>query len=193
MTSSPLSRKRDAAATRSAILQAAHSRFLHDSYESVGLRDIASDAGVDVALISRYFGGKEGLFRDVVSDEDRPDTFREPKTAAELPAFFAELVVNTSDDERAKRMELFVIMLRSASSPQAGAVIRDLAHRNVIEPLAMLIDRPDAEMRANMLLAVLMGIGVLRSIMQVDGMHEAAYCEFREERFRCLFEAALNC
>src|SRR3546814_9353842 len=46
-------RKRDATATRAAILTAARDRFLRDSYDSVGLRDIANGAGVDVALIAR--------------------------------------------------------------------------------------------------------------------------------------------
>ena len=50
-------RQRNAAATREAILRAARARFLSDSYESVGLRDIAGDACVVVALVGRYFGG----------------------------------------------------------------------------------------------------------------------------------------
>ena len=55
----PILRTRNAAATRDSILTAARGRFLADSYEAVGLRDIAGDAGVDVALVGRYFGGKE--------------------------------------------------------------------------------------------------------------------------------------
>ncbi len=171
----------------------AHDRFLKDSYESVGLRDIAGDAGVDVALVSRYFGGKEGLFRQVLTHEKRPDTFSEPQHIDELPAFLATLIEADEDEDRARRMEMFIIMLRSASSPQAGAVIREMIHRDVIDPMATLIAGPEAEMRANVLLAVLMGIGVLRTIMQVDGMCHAEPCQFRTERFRCLFEAAIKC
>ena len=46
-------RARNAATTRHSILVAATRRFLQDSYECVGLRDIAGDVGVDVALVSR--------------------------------------------------------------------------------------------------------------------------------------------
>ena len=60
----PIARRRNAATTRQAILQAAHRCFLDESYDSVGLREIASAAGVDVALVSRYFGGKEQLFKE---------------------------------------------------------------------------------------------------------------------------------
>lgn len=189
----PSARKRDSAATREAILRSAHAQFLVDSYESVGLRDIASKAGVDVALISRYFGGKEGLFREVLSHEKRPDAFREPRHIDDLPHFLSNLIVEDADMDRIKRMEMLIIMLRSASSPQAGAIIRELVNSDVLDPMARLIGGPDGELRASMLLAVLMGIGMLRTIMQVEGMCEVEPCQFRVERFRCLFEAALKC
>ena len=66
MACCPSVKKRNPIATRAAILDAARDRFLRESYDSVGLRDIAARAGVDVALIGRYFGGKEGLFREVL-------------------------------------------------------------------------------------------------------------------------------
>ena len=51
-------RPRNANATRQAILEAARERFCSDSYDDVGMRDVARDVGVDAALISRYFGSK---------------------------------------------------------------------------------------------------------------------------------------
>src|ERR1700676_946736 len=57
-------RKRDAEATRAAILEAAKAQFALLGYDCAGLRDIASEAGADVALVKRYFGGKEGLFTE---------------------------------------------------------------------------------------------------------------------------------
>lgn len=187
-------KKRDAVATRASILASARQRFLRESYDSVGLRDIAGDAGVDVALISRYFGGKEGLFREVVSHDDKPDVFREPKSIAELPGFLAQLVVEDEGDDRQLRMEMFIIMLRSASSPKAGEIIRDLVHLDVLGPLAELIGGDQSELRANMLLAILMGIGVLSTIMRVDNFGGSGTDRDEcTERFRCLFEAALTC
>ena len=194
MTKSTTVRKRDATATRAAILAAARERFLRESYDSVGLREIAGDAGVDVALISRYFGGKEGLFREVVAVDKDDQLIREPLTAADLPAYLAQLVVEDGDDHRQHRMEMFVIMLRSASSPKAGEIIRDLVHLDVLGPLAEIIGDEHAELRANMLLAILMGIGLLRTIMKVDALDgsaaQRAECEYS---IRCLFEAALTC
>src|SRR3546814_16792857 len=117
-------RKRDATATRAAILTAARDRFLRDSYDSVGLRDIANGAGVDVALIGRYFGGKEGLFREVVLDEKHPKLFREPTEIGDLPAFLSKLVIEDEADDRQYRSETLVILQRQAATPKTGEIIR---------------------------------------------------------------------
>ncbi len=53
---------RDAAATRRALVRAARRRFATDGYRATTVRQIAADAGVNVALINRYFESKEGLF-----------------------------------------------------------------------------------------------------------------------------------
>lgn len=59
-------RKRDAAATREAILEAATRRFATQGFEAAGAREIAADAGVTAALVNRYFGSKEKLFAEVI-------------------------------------------------------------------------------------------------------------------------------
>lgn len=193
MESNVITKKRDAAATRACIVGAARQRFIRESYDNVGLRDIAGDASIDVALISRYFGGKESLFREVLSADKRPDTFREPKRADDLPDFLAQMIADDEDVELQSRMEMFIIMLRSASSPQAGEIIREMVRSDVIEPLAELVGPEQGELRANMLLAILMGVGVLRSIMMVGSFTEQENNNECTERFRSLFKAALTC
>ena len=60
-------RRRDAAATRQELLQAARSRFIRLGYDRTTLRDVAADVGVNLALIKRYFDSKEGLFKAAVA------------------------------------------------------------------------------------------------------------------------------
>ena len=48
--------------TRDAILAAARERFAEYGYDRVRMRDVAADAGVDVALVTYHFGSKDGLF-----------------------------------------------------------------------------------------------------------------------------------
>lgn len=50
------------------IAGAALRRFATQGFEATSLREIASDAGVDVALISYRFGGKLGLWKAIVSE-----------------------------------------------------------------------------------------------------------------------------
>lgn len=55
MMSEPV-RRRDAKATREALLRAARARLAVHGYDDVSLREIAADVGVNVAMIHRYFG-----------------------------------------------------------------------------------------------------------------------------------------
>jgi hypothetical protein len=185
-------KRRDAAATRAAILRAAHLRFLRESYDSVGLRDIAGDAGVDVALISRYFGGKEGLFSEVLWPEGRQG-FDPSEHDGDLVEYLTQLVTDDTEDDHNHRMEMFVMMLRSASSPKAGKIIRHRVNEDVLEPMTAALGDESGEWRANMLLAILMGVGVLRTVMESDGL--ACTGKDKDEylrRYRQLFAGILN-
>ncbi len=48
--------------TRANILAAARERFAAEGYERATIRAIAADAGIDPALVMRYYGNKAGLF-----------------------------------------------------------------------------------------------------------------------------------
>ncbi len=48
------------------ILDAAEKLFARHGFDSTPVRDICSDAGVNVAMVNYYFGSKEGLFREMV-------------------------------------------------------------------------------------------------------------------------------
>lgn len=48
--------------SRDRILRAATALFAERGYDSVSLRDITAAAGVNISMISYYFGGKQGLY-----------------------------------------------------------------------------------------------------------------------------------
>lgn len=52
---------------RECILKAAAKLFAGHSYDSIGIRDIAKEAGVNSAMISYYFGGKSRLHKEIFS------------------------------------------------------------------------------------------------------------------------------
>lgn len=52
--------------TRKKLLQAGTRLFAEHGFRAVSTRDIAQEAGVNAALISYHFGGKDGIFEEVV-------------------------------------------------------------------------------------------------------------------------------
>src|SRR5881397_1406186 len=80
-------RSRDAAASRRALLEAAGALFHERGFEGATLREIGERAGVDPALIARYFGGKEGLYLAALADDSW-----EHDTPVDPHEFLAELL-----------------------------------------------------------------------------------------------------
>src|SRR3954454_13337896 len=67
MAGPPPARRRNAAATREAILTSARRAFARVGYDGAGVREIAAGAGVTAMLVNRYFGSKEKLFAEVLA------------------------------------------------------------------------------------------------------------------------------
>src|SRR3954449_2387425 len=111
-------RKRDAAATREAILEAATRRFATQGYERAGAREIAADAGVTAALVNRYFGSKEGLFAEVIKRAlDMEQLIRDGR--AGLADHLARVVVCGEQDAPDALLTPLLLLLHSAAEPRA--------------------------------------------------------------------------
>ena len=165
-------RRRDAAATRSAILEAATRRFAFEGYQSAGVREIAADAGVNAAMVNRYFGSKEGLFAEVVErafdiryvvDGDR----------ATLAERLARAVVYGREDIVGDRRIPLLLLLRSATEPRAAELIMPSLDRNVLRPLEKHLDGPDAKVRAAMVVAQCAGFSMLNQMLRPRVLAEA--------------------
>ncbi len=184
-------RRKCAVTTRGEMLCAARRRFLEESYENVGLRDIARDVGVDVALISRYFGSKDALFREVLQGGDgNGDKFDADVPVAELPAYLVSLIAQKDECADREHVEKLLIILRSASSPAASEIVRDAVRGDVLEPLAKILDGPHAATRASLILAILLGTTVLRTVMALEPRSDEEQDVVRDKLHR-LFETAL--
>ena len=188
------SRLRNAAATRQAILDSARRHFAREGYDTVGLREIAGDAGVDPALVCRYFGGKEQLLREAVRGEKA--SLFEGVTPADLPARLAGILLEDEGEasacgSTAEQTERLLILLRSASSPKASEIVREAAGEDILRPIASLLAGPAADTRAGLCLALLIGVGMLRSALAFGPLCGADAGELRAALER-LFEAALG-
>jgi AcrR family transcriptional regulator len=171
VTTSP-PRRRDADETRRRLLEAARQRFAEDGYAATTVRDIADDAGVNVALINRYFASKEGLFEACLrhvgeelrrSSGDVPlagiaeSIARQMAESADVPAQLS-LLLRTSGDERADEIRRSVL-LTSAQRIAATAGWQG--------------DDDELLLRAELLLATTIGIALLRWLTPLEPLASA--------------------
>jgi len=163
-------KKKDAAATREAILVAARAAFTRLGYDRAGVRQIAAAAGANVALVNRYFGSKERLFDEAVTSTFSvaallPEGFP-PKASTGFPQTFAQhFLARTRRDS--KELDSTLAMLRSAGNAQAVELMRIGLEERYIQPLAEWIGGAAPQARAAMFVAVLAGVAVLRDVVGI--------------------------
>jgi AcrR family transcriptional regulator len=168
------SMSKDAAATRLLLVQAARRRFAFDGYRATTVRDIAGDAGVNVALINRYFGSKEGLFRAcldrVVRDLGAEETSQQGLERA-LTGIITHIVRAPTDDDSLQLM----LLLRSSGDDGADAIRRETLRRYA-ERLVGTVGGAGSEellVRAEIALAVVLGMSMLRQSTAVEPLASA--------------------
>ncbi|WP_433077122.1 TetR family transcriptional regulator [Dactylosporangium sp. CA-052675] len=170
----PPNRRRDAAKTRALLLDAARARFARDGYRTTTLRDIAEDAGVNVALIARYFTSKEGLFEACLTaavDELRRETGDVP--LREVHLVIAEQAARIGPEGAPGQLAL---LLRSSGDERADEIRRGVL-RTSAERLAAAAGREPGDeevlLRAQMVLAASLGIVLLRSVGAMEPLQSA--------------------
>jgi AcrR family transcriptional regulator len=172
-TTAPV-RKRNATATRAAILTSARRAFARAGYDGVGVREIAAGAGVTAMLVNRYFGSKAQLFGEVVADiMARPiiltgTTLNSPQGGKVMAAALVEL---TSAEGPA--LDGFRIMVHSASSPEAAEIGRGQIEAHYHTMLTGALRGDHAPQRAALLLAFVAGVQIMR---QTIGLPALADC-----------------
>ena len=155
-------RKRNAEATRAAILEAAQAHFARLGYDCAVLRDMARDAGVDVALVKRYFGGKETLFVEALKASFGPDGARDWNRATFARDIATMLAESPHVDEA--RTQRFQFLLRAATSPTTAPLLNVLVQDRFLEPIRQWLGGADADARARVLAASFIGFLVERLI-----------------------------
>ncbi|MET4661607.1 TetR family transcriptional regulator [Streptomyces fungicidicus] len=166
----------ESAGTRDRILDAAREEFSVRGYEKTSVRGIAKAAGVDSALVHHYFGTKEQVFEAAVE-------------VAFAPALAgADAVLEGPLDEAGERMTRMIIglwespvtrvpllaIVRSAvNNETAAGVFRRLIAGQVLRRIAGQLDLPDAELRAELAAAQLVGVLMIRYVIRMEPLASA--------------------
>lgn len=153
---------RNAAQTRQRILLAARDLFAKAHYESVGTREIAAKAGVNITLINRYFGSKKKLFAAVV---DSLDELAKAPGASVRGALDRALdnIVFGGERGNSTWVDEFRIILFSALNPEVADIISVFFDRKR-EALRERLRGVDVVARADIAYVLLMGSALLVSL-----------------------------
>jgi AcrR family transcriptional regulator len=148
--------RRGSATSKEAILHAARERFARDGYERATIRAIAAEAGIDPAMVIRYFGSKERLFASAAEFETAiPDLTGVPRreVGATLVRHFLHLW---------GRDGTFLALLRAAVTNQAAADRMQEVFRTQVAPALAGVVPDEPERRAGLVGSQLLGIALTR-------------------------------
>lgn len=181
-------RPRNAEATRTAILAAALERFSRESYDDVGMRDIARDVGVDAALVSRYFGSKEELFDTVLESCDNGAVLMSGDRESFGRRVAREVIFERKSETKLKGL---LILLRSISSTKAMEIVKRNASKRFYGPFAQWVGGEEAAVSARMAAGFIMGMAVSREITGGYGF-TAEQCERMAERMGDILQGVID-
>lgn len=161
--------------TRATILAAAAECFAADGYDATSMRRVAAAAGVDPALVRRFFGGKEQLFSEVAATLIVPAralaavTEGAPEAAGErLLRYFLSLLGDVMNPGP------FFGLIRSAvTSDHAAELLRRLLADEVLGRLAAAYRSETAELGAALAASQLVGLAVARYKVRLDALATA--------------------
>ena len=158
----PAPRRSDA--TRAAILAAAREQFASGGYQAATIRSIAAAAGIDPAMVMRYFGNKEGLFAAAAEfDLQLPDLGGVPRK--EVGAALVDHFLDRWEDD-----ESLMALLRTAVTNEAAAErMRTIFAAQVAPAIARLSGepRPVVAVRAGLIASQILGLALCRYVLKL--------------------------
>ena len=165
-----IGRPRGKTDTRNVILTSARHMFAAAGYDNTSVRDIASAAGVDPAMIRHYFGSKAELFRATMGWPFEPAEIAARITAGDAREIGDRLtrVFFEAWEQPESRAPLLAILRGAATHDESATLVRQFIQGQVYAHIAAHIAEPDAELRVDLAMAQLLGIAYLRHILRVE-------------------------
>jgi AcrR family transcriptional regulator len=166
--------------SRAAILEAARDEFARRGFDVVTVRQIATRAGVDPAMITHHFGTKQQLFLAALDVSFDP--------AAEI----AQVVEGPSEELAVRLLTRLLAVWDSPVGASAIAavrtavqrddtvgLVRDLALTRALRPLMETMSGPPAERlwRANLVGSQVIGLVFARYVVRLEPLASAPHAE----------------
>jgi AcrR family transcriptional regulator len=195
---SPRGRRPGGADTRAAILAAARADFAEQGYDATSVRGVARRAEVDPALVHHYFGGKAKLFAAVLDIPADPAALvgaivHGPREQVGEGLVRTFLALWDSEEGRQRFQALLrsavthdeaTLMLREFLAREVfGRVVRELhpgsGHHGSSHTGSSPTRAPSAELelRAGLAASQMIGLAVMRYIVELPAVVEASHDE----------------
>lgn len=152
--------RRDAEATKAAILRAARHLMARHAHADITLKAIADRAGVSAPLILKYFGNKDALFGRVMSFETDAAALLDAPLDQLGPHMVRQVLVGQT--ERGADPVLRIIF--APRQGDQGDIMRANFRTQVSDRLALRLSGPDADLRAELAVGTLLGLGAMYGI-----------------------------
>ncbi|MGW3290315.1 TetR/AcrR family transcriptional regulator [Streptomyces sp. NPDC001002] len=166
----------ESADTRDRILTVAREEFSARGYDKTSVRAIAKAAGVDSALVHHYFGTKEQVFEAAIAVALAPAA-NAPEAVADGPLEdvgerLTRFIFGVWENP-VTRTPLLAIVRSAVNNEAAATVFRRLVVSQVLGRVAAQLEVPDAELRAELAGAQLVGCAMLRYVIKVEPLASA--------------------
>ncbi|NJP53776.1 TetR/AcrR family transcriptional regulator [Streptomyces sp. SBST2-5] len=166
----------ESAGTRDRILEAAREVFSERGYDKASVRGIAKAAGVDSALVHHYFGTKEQVFEAAVEVAFAPALAMRDSVVTgpieEAGERMTRILIGLWENP-VTRAPLLAIVRSAVNNETAAAVFRRLIAGQLLRHIAARVGRPDAELRAELAAAQLVGVAMVRYVIKVEPLASA--------------------
>lgn len=179
--------RRDAAATKAAITRAARHLLARHAHTDITLKAVAERAGVSAPLVLKYFGSKDALFARVMSFEEDAEAVLDAPLE-DLGRHMVEHLL-TSQSERGADPILRIVY--APLHREHGYVLRANFRTQVVRRLGERLPGPDAGLRAELAVAMLLGLGVMYGIARGPRLRSTAIAEITD-RYAPAVQACLT-
>lgn len=157
--------------TKDRILHVARQQFAKLPYEQVTTRSIAAEAGIDAAMIHRYFGSKDGLFAAIVENGIRAENLSEQMAQIPLEHLGEAIVRYGIQLWSSPQAKPLMALLRRSLTENPRAIYRILFPRfeEIIAQKSMFSSE-EIQLRAGLCFSQMLGFILARHLIEVESI-----------------------
>lgn len=170
------------AAVKEAILISARKLFTESGFEATGIREIAAAADVNPAIVIRHYGSKERLFVQAIDGEASWLGLLDGPVEG-----LGNRVVRSVVAGRRGALEVFGASVRASGRTDIHDHLQRSIDEEFARQLSALIDAPDAQLRAHLFAAQVVGLMSALSVY-----HDSILLDADAEAVVSLYGASLQ-